>query len=81
MLGLIAWPNVGLYNASKFAVEGLSETLASEVKSFGIHVSWIEPAPYATDYAGSSAVITQSLPAYEALKASLQAPYANLSMG
>jgi short-subunit dehydrogenase len=81
VLGLITWPNVGLYNASKFAVEGLSETLASEVKSFGIHVSLVETAPYATDYAGSSAVITQPLPAYDALKVSLQAQYATLSMG
>ncbi|MEZ0541797.1 SDR family NAD(P)-dependent oxidoreductase [Fibrella arboris] len=81
VLGLITWPNVGLYNASKFAVEGLSETLAQEVKSFGIHVSLVEPAPYATDYAGSSAVITQPIPAYDPLKASLKAQYANLSMG
>lgn len=81
VLGLITWPNVGLYNASKFAVEGLSETLASEVTDFGIHVSLVEPAPYATDYAGSSAVITQPLAAYAPLKASLQAKYADLPMG
>ncbi|CCH52975.1 short-chain dehydrogenase/reductase SDR [Fibrisoma limi BUZ 3] len=81
VLGLITWPNVGLYNASKFAVEGLSETLASEVTDFGIHVSLVEPAPYATDYAGSSAVRTQPLPAYEPLKARLQAGYADLSVG
>ncbi|QKZ13784.1 SDR family NAD(P)-dependent oxidoreductase [Spirosoma sp. KUDC1026] len=81
VLGLITWPNVGLYNASKFAVEGLSETLASEVKGFGINVSLVEPGPYATDYAGSSAVITQPLSAYAPLKASLQANYATLSMG
>lgn len=80
VLGLITWPNVGLYNASKFAVEGLSETLASEVNSFGIHVSLVEPAPYATDYAGSSAV-NSPLPAYAPLKASLQAKYADLPMG
>ena len=81
VLGLITWPNVGLYNASKFAVEGLSETLAAEVNRFGIHVSLVEPAPYATDYAGSSAVITQPIPAYDALKASLQAKYADLPVG
>lgn len=81
VLGLITWPNVGLYNASKFAVEGLSETLASEVADFGIHVSLVEPAPYATDYAGSSAVRTQPLPAYEPLKARLQAGYADLPVG
>ncbi|GAB4020000.1 SDR family NAD(P)-dependent oxidoreductase [Spirosoma koreense] len=81
VLGLITWPNVGLYNASKFAVEGLSETLASEVADFGIHVSLVEPAPYATDYAGSSAVRTHPLPAYEPLKARLQAGYADLPVG
>ena len=42
-LGLITIPVLGIYNATKFAVEGLSETLASEVAGFGIKVSLIEP--------------------------------------
>ena len=81
VLGLITWPNLGLYNASKFAVEGLSETLAQEVNGFGIHISLVEPAPYATDYAGSSAVRTQPIPAYDPLRTSIQAQLADLSVG
>src|SRR6201996_3978170 len=49
ILGLITIPWLGLYNASKFAVEGLSETLASEVKGFGINVTLIEPNGFSTD--------------------------------
>lgn len=39
MLGLITLPFQSIYNASKFAIEGLSETLALEVKEFGINVT------------------------------------------
>src|SRR5215216_6090903 len=42
VLGIATLPVLGLYNASKWAVEGLSETLAVEVKGFGINVSMIE---------------------------------------
>lgn len=49
ILGLVTLPTMGLYNASKFAIEGLSETLASEVKNFGINVTLIEPNGYASD--------------------------------
>ena len=68
-LGLVTLPVLGLYNASKFAVEGLSETLASEVKDFGINVTLIEPNGYTTDWSGESAFQTKSLPAYDAVKA------------
>ncbi len=54
-LGLTTLPMLGLYNASKFAVEGLSETIASEVAHMGIKVTLIEPNGYATDWAGASA--------------------------
>src|SRR5687768_10531407 len=47
-LGLATLPFLGVYNASKFAVEGLSETLASEVAEFGIKVSLIEPNGFTT---------------------------------
>lgn len=67
-LGMTTMPVLGLYNASKFAVEGLSETLASEVVDFGIHVTMLEPNGYSTDWSGASAVKTETLPAYEALK-------------
>jgi len=67
-LGLVTLPVLGLYNASKFAVEGLSETLASEVKAFGIHVSLVEPNGFATDWAGASAFKTEELPVYDDLR-------------
>ena len=49
ILGIYTLPTLGLYNASKFAVEGLSETLASEVKGFGIRVTLVEPNGFSTD--------------------------------
>jgi len=73
VLGLVTLPVLGLYNASKFAVEGLSETLASEVKGFGINVTLIEPNGFSTDWAGASAFHTESMPEYDAVKAAFQA--------
>ena len=73
VLGLVTLPVLGLYNASKFAVEGLSETLAAEVKGFGINVSLIEPNGYATDWAGASAAATIPMDAYEPVRAAFQA--------
>lgn len=57
-LGLTTLPMLGVYNASKFAVEGLSETIASEVAHLGIKVTLVEPNGYATDWAGASATQT-----------------------
>lgn len=59
-LGLTTLPMLGLYNASKFAVEGLSETIASEVAHLGIKVTLIEPNGYSTEWAGASAEQTTS---------------------
>ncbi|RUT71287.1 SDR family NAD(P)-dependent oxidoreductase [Flavobacterium cupreum] len=67
-LGLVTLPVLGLYNASKFAVEGFSETLATEVKGFGIHVSLVEPNGFTTDWSGESAVQTQSMAVYDPVK-------------
>ena len=53
--GVRSFPAVGWYNASKFAVEGLSEALAQEVAPLGIRVVLLEPSAFATDWAGSSA--------------------------
>ena len=64
-LGLVTIPVLGLYNASKFAVEGLSETLAQEVKGFGINVTLIEPNGFSTDWSGASAFQTQPMAIYD----------------
>lgn len=53
--GLVALPALSFYNASKFAVEALSESLAQEVAPLGIRVLLIEPGPFRTDWAGRSA--------------------------
>jgi NAD(P)-dependent dehydrogenase (short-subunit alcohol dehydrogenase family) len=53
--GFVGIPGFGAYNASKFAVEGLSEALAGELKPLGIHVTIVEPGPFRTDFlAGDS---------------------------
>ncbi len=72
-LGLVTLPVLGLYNASKFAVEGLSETLAAEVKGFGINVTLVEPNGFATEWGNASAVQAQPMKEYEQVRASLQA--------
>ena len=53
--GLRAFPAVGYYNATKFAVEGFSEALAIEVAPLGIRVTVVEPSGFRTDWAGRSA--------------------------
>ena len=52
--GVVAAPGIGFYNATKFAVEGLSEALAAELAPLGIHVTIIEPGPFRTDFLGRS---------------------------
>lgn len=54
--GIAAFPTLGLYNASKWAVEGLSEALAAELAPLGVKVTILEPGPYGTDWSGASAV-------------------------
>ena len=67
--GISAFANVGIYNASKWALEGFSQALAAEVESFGIHVTLIEPGGFSTDWSGSSAKRAEELPAYADAKA------------
>ena len=57
--GLTASSGWGLYQSTKFAVEGLSEALAQEVAPLGIHVTLIEPGPFRTDFLGRSGVEAQ----------------------
>ena len=66
--GISAFPLVGAYHASKWALEGLSQSLAQEVAPFGIKVTLIEPGGFDTDWAGSSARHSAELPAYREVR-------------
>ena len=66
--GISAFPNIGIYNASKWALEAFSQSLAAEVADFGIKVTIIEPGAYSTDWGGSSAKHATANPAYDAFR-------------
>jgi NAD(P)-dependent dehydrogenase (short-subunit alcohol dehydrogenase family) len=53
--GMIGLAHAGIYNGSKFALEGLGESLAAQLKPLGIHVTNVEPGPFRTKWAGASA--------------------------
>ncbi len=52
--GFVGFPGVGYYNATKFAVEGLTEALSKECAPLGIRAIIVEPGPFRTDWAGRS---------------------------
>jgi len=57
--GLTSSPTLGYYNATKYAVEGISESLVQEVSPLGIKVTLIEPSGFRTDWYGRSSVKTE----------------------
>jgi NAD(P)-dependent dehydrogenase (short-subunit alcohol dehydrogenase family) len=63
--GISAFPGIGMYHASKWALEGISQSLAQEVRDFGIKVTLIEPGGFSTDWGGASAKRAIALDAYE----------------
>jgi NAD(P)-dependent dehydrogenase (short-subunit alcohol dehydrogenase family) len=66
--GISAFPNIGMYHASKWALEGFSQSLAAEVEDFGISVTLVEPGGFATDWGGPSAQHATPLPAYDGVR-------------
>lgn len=66
--GVSAFPNIGAYNASKWALEGISQALAQEVRDFGIKVTLIEPGAYSTDWGGPSAKRAEEMADYRAVR-------------
>jgi NAD(P)-dependent dehydrogenase (short-subunit alcohol dehydrogenase family) len=70
--GVTAFPNLGSYHAAKWALEGLTQSLAGEVAPFGIRVTLVEPGGFATDWVGAAA---QSAPleAYAAQRETFEA--------
>jgi NAD(P)-dependent dehydrogenase (short-subunit alcohol dehydrogenase family) len=68
MGGFITMPGIAYYAGSKFALEGISETVGKEVGQFGIHVTAVAPGSFRTDWAGRSMVRSErSIADYDAL--------------
>lgn len=64
MGGRMSFPGVSAYSATKFALEGLSESLAAEVRPFGITVLIVEPGAFRTGLQGGAMHMSAELPAY-----------------
>jgi NAD(P)-dependent dehydrogenase (short-subunit alcohol dehydrogenase family) len=79
--GVNAFPTLGLYHASKWGLEGFSQALAAEVAGFGIKVTLVEPSGFATDWSGPSAKRATPLPAYDGVRAAMEAFRSNNSPG
>jgi NAD(P)-dependent dehydrogenase (short-subunit alcohol dehydrogenase family) len=65
MGGVMAFPMLGGYHASKWALEGMTESLAAEVASLGVKVTLVEPGGFATDWAHASATYASPMPEYQ----------------
>jgi len=80
--GLMGEPTLGLYNASKWALEGMMEALSLEVAHLGIDVTIIEPGPFATEFAtpGSLKTSTEN-PAYDQARQALYAGFDPTAVG
>lgn len=71
-LGHFVIPMIGYYCSSKWAFEAIHESLATEVKPFGIDVTIIEPGAYATEFGSQESLkFAANLPQYDALRASV----------
>lgn len=68
MGGLMTMPGLSYYHGSKFALEGISSSLAKEVRPLGIYVTAVEPGMFRTDWAGRSMVRSErAIPDYDAI--------------
>ena len=68
MGGMITMPGIAYYCGSKFALQGISEVMRSEMAPFGVHVTALCPGSFRTDWAGRSMVRTErSIADYDAL--------------
>jgi NAD(P)-dependent dehydrogenase (short-subunit alcohol dehydrogenase family) len=66
--GVTAFPEVGLYHASKWGLEAFSQSLSLEVADFGINVTLIEPQGYSTDWSGPSSIRADQMDAYAGMR-------------
>jgi short-subunit dehydrogenase len=81
VLGVASVPLLGIYNASKWAVEGFIESMSTEIKAFGIHTTLIEPIAYDTDFSGKSGVNSVEIPAYNDLRLEVYAQRQYMPVG
>lgn len=82
VLGVFSAPTFGVYSASKFAVEGLFEALSQEASFFGVSVTLIEPAGYATDFNNpSSAKYSEAIAAYQPVRDALSQAFEGYAFG
>jgi NAD(P)-dependent dehydrogenase (short-subunit alcohol dehydrogenase family) len=79
-LGITALPLIGFYCATKWAVEALHESLAQEVRAFGLKVTLVEPGAYATDF-GKSSQIANAMEPYAAFRKQFLTHLANVERG
>jgi len=68
--GLTSWPSIGMYSASKWALEGISQALAEEVAAFGVRVTLVEPGGFATDPDRMSVRLPTPIPDYDVVRES-----------
>ncbi len=81
-LGIVPMPLIGFYCASKAAIESIHESLASEIKSFGIKVTLIEPGAYATEFGSPSSLkMAPSMDAYGELRKQIFGGLSNAERG
>ena len=73
--GVVGFPTGGCYNATKFAIEAISESLAAEVAGQGIKVTTIEPGSYATGFR-DSIKMAPAMPEYAPVHTAIRAQFA-----
>jgi NAD(P)-dependent dehydrogenase (short-subunit alcohol dehydrogenase family) len=70
--GVTAFAGIGMYHASKWALEAFSQSLSREVADLGIHVTLVEPQGFSTDWGGPSAKHADPIDAYEPIREAQQ---------
>jgi NAD(P)-dependent dehydrogenase (short-subunit alcohol dehydrogenase family) len=79
--GVLANANLGLYHASKWALEGFSQALAAEMRDFGVKVMIVEPGGFTTEWGTTSAIWADPLPAYQKVREAHSARRAKMRRG
>jgi NAD(P)-dependent dehydrogenase (short-subunit alcohol dehydrogenase family) len=79
--GITTFPDLGLYSASKWGLEGFSRSLALEVAEFGIKVTIVEPSAFKTNGLGTFVVRATPLPAYDGAREAIARIRGNIPQG